>query len=50
MCSMVSMETLTVAKYTCNYICDVTNAATLVIKILSGTLASGLPAVCEIEA
>ena len=47
---MVAMETIIVAKYTCNYICDVTNAATMVIKILSETPASGLPAVCEIEA
>ena len=47
---MVAMETFTVAKYTCNYICDVTNAATLAIKILSKTSVSDLPAVCEIEA
>ena len=47
---MVAMETIALVKYTCIYICDITNAATLAIKILSKTPASGLPAVCEIEA
>ena len=50
MCSMVAMETVTVAKYKCNYICDVINIATMAIKIMFPAPASGLPAVCEIEA
>ena len=50
MCTLVATETMALAKYTCNYVCDVTNATTLMIKMLSATLASNLLAFCKIEA
>ena len=42
------MTDVTDAKYTCNYICDITNAATMELKILSKIDASSDLEICEI--
>ena len=45
---MVTKESLTSGKYTCNYICDVRNAATMEIVMSSNMVASVQPAVCDV--
>ena len=42
------MMTLYDAKRTCNFTCDVTNAAMTEIKILSKMAAPSLPAICDV--
>ena len=50
MCTLVATETMAVAEHIGICVCDITNATTLMIKMLSATLASNLPEICEIEA
>ena len=47
-CNMVTKESLTSGKYTCNYICDVRNAVTMEIVMSSNMVASVQPAVCDV--
>ena len=50
MCTLVATETMAVAEHVGICVCDITNTTTLMIKMLSATLASNLPEICEIEA
>ena len=49
MCSLVTMETVPVAKHACNYVCDVTNGASMEIKILSKIPGENQPAICDVK-
>ena len=48
-CDLVTMETTTDNKYTCNYVCDVTTTGTRELKIMSRTLTSENPAICDVK-
>ena len=43
------MDTISVAKYNCHYVCDVTDAATTQIKLLSKAESSNNPAICDVK-
>ena len=47
-CNMVTKESLTSGKNTCNYICDVREAATMEIMMSSNIAASVQPSVCDV--
>ena len=48
-CNMMTRALMTTAKRTCNYLCDVTNAATMEIRILSDTPAANQPSICDVK-
>ena len=48
-CSLVTKEMISVAKWTCSYVCDVSDAVTMEIRILSKMLEENNPAVCDVK-
>ena len=48
-CTGVSMATGDGMKQTCSYFCDVTDAATMEIKMMSTTPSTAHPAICDVK-
>ena len=48
-CTLVTMTDTTDAKHTCSYVCDITNAATMEVKLLPKIDASRELEVCDIR-
>ena len=48
-CTGVSIVTINGMKQTCGYLCDVTDAATMEIKMMSTTPSTDQPAICDVK-
>ena len=48
-CTVISMVTINEMKQTCGYLCDVTDAATMEIRMLSTTPSTDQPAICDVK-